>query len=100
MFNYAVLGIVSSFLGMSEGYRADTSPTYAKDVKPIIENRCQVCHNEMTPERNWMDYDTAYKKRKEIKKRVTEKSMPPFGMPMDDAERKVVKDWVDSGAKK
>jgi len=75
--------------------------TYTKDAKPIIEKHCSQCHNANWADKNWMDYDTAFKNRDKIKLRVGNESMPP-GNPteMTKEERKVLIDWVDQGAKK
>ncbi len=75
--------------------------TYTKDIKPIFEKRCSSCHNSHTPQRNWLDYDTAYANRIKIKNRVfIELSMPPSGISMELEERWKISDWVDFGAKK
>ena len=78
-----------------------TSPTYKKDVKPIIQNRCSICHGGTTSLPNFLDYKTAFKYRDKIRKRVyVEKSMPPGNATdITDKEREVIKNWVDNGAK-
>lgn len=73
--------------------------TYLKDILPIIKLRCAMCHNSGTPDRNWMDYQTTYKKRDSIKLRLENRSMP-IGITMLDSERKKMIDWVNQGAKK
>lgn len=65
------------------------SITFA-DVKPILANRCDKCHD-------WT-YEKAFRARDQIKFKVSIlKNMPPSGMP--DAERDLIKTWVDQGAK-
>lgn len=73
--------------------------TYSKDILPIIKNRCAMCHNSGTPDRNWLDYQTTYKKRASIKLRLENRSMP-IGITMLDSERKMMINWVNSGGKK
>lgn len=78
---------------------AKDSPGY-QDVLPVFVSRCSMCHNGSTPERNWLDYKTAFKKKDQIKLRLQNRSMPPYGMPMLDSERKLMIDWVKAGGKK
>ena len=71
-------------------------PTY-KEVKPIFKNRCSECHDSMK-DKNWQNYDTAYKFRYQIKEKLITREMPPVGTISDD-ERKQLISWVDGGAK-
>ena len=90
---------------------ADVNSTYLRDVLPIIMGRCARCHNDQTtilP--NWMDYKTAFEHRREIRRRVWDcwkgtyykQPMPAGGGPecqaMTEEERRIIKDWVESGA--
>lgn len=78
-----------------------SSLTFTKDVGPIFQKRCSACHNEYTPERNWLDYKTAFEKRFLIKKKVwVDRTMPLGGMYIEESERRMIKDWVDQGGKK
>lgn len=87
------------------------APTYFRDVLPIVMGRCVRCHGE--PERqlpDFMDYDTAYKNRVELRRRVWQswegsyhkQPMPPGNnfeaRTMTEEERAVIKRWVESGA--
>ena len=77
------------------------SLTYTADIKPIFKNRCVMCHSKNTPQRNWMDYDIAFRKRKLIRYRMAFlKNMPPKGFKITDAEIEKIKLWVENGAKK
>jgi len=75
-------------------------PTYTDDIRPIFERTCAVCHNR-TPF-NWMEYKTAYRYRKRIYNRVVfRRNMPPSywqKQPTED-ERKLIGEWVKTGAK-
>lgn len=83
-------------------FTAHADYTYTKDIKPLFKKRCEMCHNASNPSLNWMDYDTAFKKRKEIKDRVFVKKDMPMGNATNitEPERKEIADWVDQGAKK
>jgi uncharacterized membrane protein len=75
--------------------------TYTKDAKPIFKERCAMCHNENMPEKNWMDYNQAFKKKDLIKIKMMDKSMPPGNSTnMTEKERQIVINWVDGGGKK
>lgn len=78
---------------------ASNKITYTKDIKPLFSKRCAMCHS--AGDLNWMDYNTAFIKKDLIYYRVVKmKNMPPPGLPFTDAERKLVGDWIDGGAKK
>ena len=75
--------------------------TYTKDAKPIFQKHCSNCHNQGWVDKNWMDYDTAFKNMDKIKLRVDNHSMPPGNTTnMTKEERKTIVDWVDGGGKK
>lgn len=74
--------------------------SYQSDIKPIFIKRCAACHNENWPDKNWLNYQTAFKNRILIKQRTSIlKNMPPAGMEITDKERKIIQQWVDQGAK-
>jgi mono/diheme cytochrome c family protein len=88
-----------------------SSPTYLRDVQPILMGKCARCHNDQTRFlQDWLDYRTAYAKRWEIKRRVWDswrggyfkQPMPTVNSPefqvMSKEERATVRDWVESGA--
>ncbi len=76
--------------------------TYTDQVRPIIKLRCFKCHGGKIPTLpDFSTYERAFKKRYQIRSRVwTLKSMPPGRNDMTDVERKMIKMWVDQGAKK
>jgi uncharacterized membrane protein len=75
--------------------------TYTADIKPIIEKRCSQCHNANWPEKNWMDYDTAFKNKGKIKAKVGMREMPPENTTgLTEVERSNIIKWIDQGAKK
>ena len=81
---------------------AIASPTFEKDIRPLFLKRCSICHNESTPDRNWNIYKIAKKNAEKIKNRVFIKKDMPMGNAtnMTEAERIIVKKWIDNGAKK
>src|SRR5262245_11062146 len=53
--------------------------TYAKDVAPILQNKCQGCHRpDQTAPFALMNYDDAAKHAKMIKEVTTQRRMPPW----------------------
>jgi mono/diheme cytochrome c family protein len=87
------------------------SVTYMRDVLPILVGRCYACHNDQVkflPD--WSDYQTAFNKRLEIRRRVWDswkghyykEPMPagysPQTLAMTEADRLTIKLWVDQGA--
>lgn len=87
------------------------NPTYLRDVLPILMGKCARCHNSQSQVmQNWLDYRTASSRRWEIKRRVWDswkgayfkQPMPTANSPESEAitddERKVIRNWVESGA--
>ncbi len=94
----------------AETASTNSSPTYLRDVLPIIMGKCSRCHNEQARfVYNWLDYRTAYADRWEIERRVWEawkgtyfkESMPiansPESMNITDQERAIIREWVKEG---
>ena len=73
--------------------------SYTQHMKPLFTQKCMACHNSSTPERNWMDYKTAHKKRGQILRRVVILKDMPQVYTMTQEERDLVKKWVVQGAK-
>lgn len=73
--------------------------TYQEHMLPLFKEKCQMCHNQTTPDKNWMIYETAYKKRDLIKLRISNRTMP-LGLTLTDRQRNLIIKWVDTGAKK
>jgi mono/diheme cytochrome c family protein len=53
--------------------------TYARDVAPILQQNCQVCHQpgSIAPI-SLMTYDEARRYARRIRSKVAERSMPPW----------------------
>jgi hypothetical protein len=73
--------------------------TYIQHMVPLFQVKCQPCHNNSTPDRNWMEYNIAYNKRSLIKLRIENRTMP-LGISISEQERQLIIKWVDQGAKK
>ena len=89
---------------------APSSVTFTKDVLPILQNNCQVCHRpgEMGP-MSFLTYESTRPWAKAIKNAVMTKKMPPwFADPrygefrnapqLTEADAETLVAWADSGA--
>ena len=87
---------------LSAGPMPMNGPTYTTDIRPVMAKHCFMCHNpRVMAWADWTKYDNAFKARYKILSRVwTRRDMPPGGGAMTDKERKLIKQWVDEGAKK
>ncbi|MDR3459317.1 MAG: c-type cytochrome [Verrucomicrobiae bacterium] len=101
-------------LFLSQAGAADTTsqaPTYLGDIQPIFMASCSRCHNQSTRfVYNWLDYQTAYADRWEIKRRLWDswkgsyykEAMPiansPESLALTDADRETIRKWVDAGS--
>jgi hypothetical protein len=89
---------------------ADTTPTFSKDVAPIFYKSCIECHRAtMFAPMSLTSYEDARPWLRSIKKRVTERTMPPWGSEMahgtfrndprlTDQEVQTIVAWIDGGA--
>ena len=89
---------------------AGSTPTYDRDVLPVLEKNCQSCHRpgEVAP-MSFLTYQETRPWAKAIKAAVLGKKMPPwFADPkyghflndrrLSDADTKTLVDWADNGA--
>ncbi len=87
-------------------------PTFAKDVAPILQEKCQSCHRtgSMAP-MSLVTYDETRPWAKSIKQRVVTRTMPPWhidktvgiqhfanDISLSDAQISTIARWVDAGA--
>ena len=85
--------------------------TYARDVAPILQQNCQVCHQpgSIAPI-SLMTYDEARRYARRIRSKVAERSMPPWHIDrsvgiqdfkndrgLTDEEIETIVQWVDNG---
>ena len=89
--------------------------TFTKDVAPILQNRCQVCHrpNTFAP-MSLLTYEEARPWARSIKEKVVSRLMPPWyvdknagtvqhfsnDVSLSDEEIATIVKWVDTGAVK
>lgn len=78
----------------------NAAPTYTKDIRPLMAQKCFMCHGGTSRLPNFKKYDIAYTYRNKIRMRVFVNKTMPMGIPITDAQRKKFADWVDGGAKK
>ena len=108
---FLALGMTSVFIGLAAPASAQT-PTFAKDVAPIIQDRCVVCHRagEVAP-MSLRTYEEVRPWARSIKTRTSSREMPPwyldrsFGITeyendpsLTDKEIATIGAWVDAGA--
>jgi hypothetical protein len=89
---------------------AGSPPTFSKDVAPIFYKSCIECHRAtMFAPMSLTSYEDARPWLRSIKKRVTERTMPPWGSEMahgtfrndprlTDDEIQTIVAWIDGGA--
>jgi mono/diheme cytochrome c family protein len=85
--------------------------TYAKDVAPILQRKCQECHQpgSIAPV-SLLTYDEAVAEADQIRYKVSSRLMPPWHIDktvgiqefkndrsLTDAEIRTIVDWVDDG---
>ena len=88
--------------------------TFTKDVAPILQKRCQVCHRPDTfAPMSLLTYEDARPWARSIKQKVLAREMPPWyidknvgihnfrnDVSLSDEEIATIVKWVDSGAPK
>jgi len=91
---------------------ADTTATFTRDVAPIFQRKCQVCHRPGTvAPMSLVAYDDARPWARSIKQRVAQREMPPWHIDksqgiqhykndrsLSDVEIATIVAWVDAGA--
>lgn len=104
----------TAFFAAAPGNASGGKPTvtFAKDVAPILQKRCEECHrtNGVAP-MALVTYEETRPWARAIKERVSRREMPPFhatgalgryaGDPrLTDEEIRTISNWVDAGAPK
>jgi hypothetical protein len=117
MFIRLSLGVIAAGAVLIAGDTTGTtqttkSPTFTKDIAPILQARCQDCHraNAMAP-MSLITYDETRPWARSIKERVVKRQMPPWhldktvgiqsfqnDMSLTDEQIATIVKWVDSGA--
>jgi len=93
------------------GAATHRASTYAKDVAPILQRKCQECHQpgSIAP-MSLLTYDDAVSAADQIKEKVSKRLMPPWHIDktvgiqefkndrsLSDAEIQTIVNWVDDG---
>src|SRR5437868_5470342 len=91
--------------------RADSPPDFARDIQPIFQKRCYVCHgpqaqmkglrfdDRQAAMRVIVPGDSAHSSLIARTIGVDGKFMPPVGQRLTDKEIATLRAWVDKGAK-
>jgi len=108
-----VVASVSSKVETAPPAAAPASPTFAKDVAPIVFTKCAGCHRpgEVAP-MSLLSFDDVRPWAKAIKTKVMAREMPPWGadpkeslkmrndVSLSQAQIDTIAAWVDAGAPK
>src|SRR5438874_1492023 len=107
-----IAAAASSPLGAGQSAPAQPQVTFAKDVAPILQNNCQVCHRpgSMAP-MSLLTYADARPWAASIRRKVAAREMPPWfidknvgvqhfsnDVSLTDTEIETISKWVDDGA--
>lgn len=79
---------------------ADLTPTYTKDIKTILETKCNSsqCHGAGAAQPNWTSYATVKAAATNIRNQVSAKIMPKAPNPaLSQSEIDLFVCWVKSG---
>ncbi|HYA17720.1 MAG TPA: cytochrome c [Bryobacteraceae bacterium] len=93
-------------------FAADTQVTFAKDVAPIFQAKCETCHRDgQGAPMSLSTYEQARPWARSIKARVASRNMPPWHLDktvgiqefqndrsLSDAQIATIVKWVDQGA--
>jgi hypothetical protein len=106
---------LGSFLAAGSTFAQATkssTPTFTKDIAPILQAKCQDCHRpgQIAP-MSLLSYQDARPWARDIKKRVVQRSMPPWFIDktvgiqhfqndtsLTDEQIATIAKWVDAGA--
>ncbi len=104
-------GVMALVLGSAAGANAaEGTPTFAKDVAPILYDNCVACHrpNHLAP-MSLITYDEARPWARAVKSKVLAREMPPWGADtsvraykndtsLSQREIDTIAAWVDGGS--
>lgn len=111
---FSLVSVILPVLIMAAAQAAEAQVTFTKDVAPILQNRCQVCHRPDTfAPMSLLTYEDARPWAKSIKLKVSAREMPPWyidknvgvrhfrdDVSLSDEEIATIVKWVDNGAPK
>jgi len=106
----AVITAISALVSAFAGAETATTPTFTRDILPILQSHCQDCHRpgQIAP-MALLDYAQVRPWAKAVRTAVTERVMPPFkanaplghfqnDLRLTDEQIDLVARWVDGGA--
>lgn len=111
-FAFGTLVALPGFSIAAEAPDANKPVTFAKDIAPIFQEKCQECHRagSMAP-MSLVTYEESRPWAKSIRQRVISRQMPPWhidktvgvqhfknDMSLSDAQINAIVRWVDTGA--
>ena len=104
------IGLIAILSLSTGGTVAPSGVTFHKDVEPILQNRCQICHHtgDIGP-MSFMNYKEARPWAKAIRAAILQRKMPPWfadnrtghfsnDRSLPQAEIDTLVAWVDTGA--
>src|SRR5437867_11412146 len=108
------VAVVTILAALAGAPGAQAQVTFTKDVAPILQERCQVCHRPGTfAPMSLLAYEDARPWAKSIKEKILMREMPPWhidknvgvqrfsnDISLSDEEIAVIDKWVDNGAPK
>ncbi|HEY2845818.1 MAG TPA: cytochrome c [Bryobacteraceae bacterium] len=103
--------VLPAFSGAAE-LAGNKPATFAKDIQPILQEKCQNCHREgSTAPMSLLTYEQTRPWAKAIKERVVSRTMPPWhldktvgiqefqnDMSLSEEQIRTIARWVDGGA--
>src|SRR5438270_8066778 len=103
---------VGAVIGVTSAAAEQAPVTFARDVAPILQERCQVCHRAGTfAPMSLVTYEQARPWARSIKQKVLAREMPPWfidrnvgvqhfsnDVSLTEQEIATIAKWVDSGA--
>ena len=109
---FSLLMVVAGFTVISTAVIAQDQVTFTRDVAPILQEHCQVCHRPGTvAPMSLLTYEDVRPRAKAIKAKVVAREMPPWFIDknvgvqhfnndtsMTDEEIATIVKWVDGGA--
>src|SRR5437868_13152513 len=116
-FSALAFGALLTFAGVAHSADLASQPaaqpvTFAKDIAPILQEKCQECHRKgsMAP-MSLVTYDETRPWAKSIRQRVITRQMPPWhidktvgvqkfknDISLSDDQIATIVNWVDAGA--
>src|SRR6516164_1794479 len=108
----SIFATALAVIGIAARGAAETPVTFTKDVAPILQARCQICHRagQIAP-MSLMTYQEARPWARSIRQKVLAREMPPWfidknigvqhfsnDVSLTDQEIATIVQWVDAGA--